>query len=161
MTISIGDKIPAAEFHIMTDDGPSKMSTSELLDGKKVVLIGVPGAFTPTCHANHLPGFMENLDALKEKGVDDVAVTTVNDVHVVGHWAKASNGVGKIHFLADGNGDFAKAAGLDIDLGVAGMGVRSKRYAMIVDDGVVTHLNIEDSPGQAEQSSAAVILEQL
>ncbi len=161
MTISIGDKIPAADFHIMTDDGPSKMSTSDLLDGKKVVLIGVPGAFTPTCHANHLPGFVENMDALKAKGIDEVAVTTVNDVHVVGHWAKASAGSGDIHFLADGNGDFAKSIGMDIDLGVAGMGVRSRRYAMLIDDGKVTHLNIEDSPGQADQSSAATLLGQL
>ncbi len=161
MSIAIGERVPPAEFQIMTDDGPAKMSTSELFDGKKVVFFAVPGAFTPTCHANHLPGFLEHLDTIKEKGVDEVAVTTVNDVHVTNHWAQASNGAGKIHFLADGNAEFAKAAGMDIDLGVAGMGVRSKRYAMIVDDGVITALNVEDSPGQAVQSSAAAILKSL
>ncbi len=161
MTLSIGDKIPSGTFQIMGDDGPAKMTTSELFDGKTVVLFGVPGAFTPTCHANHLPGFLDNFDALKEKGVDEIAVTTVNDVHVVNAWAKASDGKGKIHFLADGNGEFAKSAGLDIDLSIAGMGVRSKRYAMIVKDGVVEQLNIEESPGTAEKSSAAVILSQL
>ena len=161
MTIKIGDKIPESAFKVMTDDGPSEMTTSDLLDGKKVVLFGVPGAFTPTCHANHLPGFLENLDALKEKGVDDVAVTTVNDIHVTNAWAENTNGKGKIHYLADGNGDFAKAVGLDIDLGVVGMGLRSKRYSMIIEDGVVMQLNIEDNPGQADVSSAAVILEQL
>ena len=161
MTLKIGDTIPDAKFHIMTDDGPGQMSTADLLDGKKVVLIGVPGAFTPTCHANHLPGFIENLDAIKAKGIDEVAVTTVNDVHVVGAWAKASNAVGKIHFLADGNGDFAKSIGLDVDLGIAGMGVRSKRYAMIIENGVVKELNVEPAPGQADTSSAATILSQL
>lgn len=161
MTISVGDRLPEAEFTIMTGDGPSKISTSELCNGKKVVLFAVPGAFTPTCHANHLPGFLENLDSIKSKGIDDVAVTAVNDVHVVNAWAKASKGDGKIHFLSDGNADFAKAIGMDIDLGVAGMGVRSKRYSMIVDDGTVTAINLEESPGQAIASSAATILEQL
>jgi len=161
MTISIGDKLPDATFQIMAADGPAQMTSSELFDGKKVVMFGVPGAFTPTCHSNHLPGYLENFDALKEMGVDAVAVTTVNDVHVVNAWAQATNGKDKIHYLADGNGDFAKSIGMDIDLGVAGMGVRSKRYSMIVDNGVVVSLNIEDSPGKADQTSAAVILEQL
>lgn len=161
MTISKGDTLPAASFHVMTDDGPSKMDLTELTSDKTVVLFGVPGAFTPTCHANHLPGYLDNLDALKEKGVDEIAVTTVNDVHVVNEWAKASGGKGKIHFLADGNGEFAKATGLDIDLGMAGMGVRSKRYSMIIKDGVVVELNIEDNPGQAEKSAASVVLTQL
>ena len=161
MTIAIGDKIPAHDFIVMGADGPDKQSTSSLFDGKKVVLIGVPGAFTPTCHSTHLPGFLRNLDALKDKGVDSVAVTTVNDVHVVNAWAKATEGNGKIEYLADGNGDFAKAIGMDADLAIAGMGVRSKRYAMVVDNGTVTHLNIEEMPGKAELSSAEAILEQL
>lgn len=161
MAIKVGDKLPAAEFTIMTADGPAKMSVSELTTGKKVVLFAVPGAFTPTCHANHLPGFLENLSSIKERGVDDVAVVTVNDVHVVNAWAQASKGEGKIHFLADGNADFSKAVGMDIDLGVAGMGVRSKRYSMIIEDGTVTALNEEENPGQAVTSSAATILEQL
>ena len=132
-----------------------------MCDGKKIVLFAVPGAFTPTCHASHLPGFLENLDAIKDKGIDEVALTTVNDIHVTNAWAKATNAKDKIHFLSDGNADFAKSIGMDIDLGVAGMGVRSKRYSMIVDDRKVTALNIEESPGQAVASSAATILEQL
>lgn len=161
MTIQVGETIPDSAFHIMADDGPSKMTTSELFDGKKVILVAVPGAFTPTCHNSHLPGFLEHIDTIKEKGVDTVAFTSVNDVHVVGAWAKATGGAEKITFLADGNAEFAKAVGLDIDLGVAGMGVRSKRYAMIVNNGVVESLSIEDAPGQAVASSAASILQLL
>lgn len=161
MTISVGDKLPDSEFTIMSADGPAKMSTAELSAGKKVILVAVPGAFTPTCHANHLPGFLEHIDAIKEKGVDTVAFVTVNDIHVVTAWEKASNNNGKIQFLSDGNADFAKAIGMDIDLGVAGMGVRSKRYSMIIDDGTVTAINLEENPGQADVSSAATVLEQL
>lgn len=161
MTLKAGDTVPSHTFHIMGDDGPATMSTDDLFSGKKVVLFGVPGAFTPTCHANHLPGFVEHNDAIKEKGVDTIAVTTVNDVHVVNAWQKASKAGDKVVFLSDGNADFAKAAGLEIDLGVAGMGMRSKRYSMIVDDGVVTQINVEDNPGEANTSSAATILSQL
>ena len=161
MTISIGDRIPDGEFTIMTEDGPGKCSVSDVFDGKKVVFFAVPGAFTPTCHTNHLPGFLENHDAMKDKGVDTIAVTTVNDVHVTNAWAQNTGGKGKIDFLADGNGDFAKSIGMDVDLAVAGMGLRSKRYAMLVEDRVVKALNIEESPGQAVVSSAAAILESL
>ena len=161
MTISVGEKLPDSEFTIMSADGPAKMSTTELSASKKVVLVAVPGAFTPTCHANHLPGFLEHIDAIKEKGVDTVAFVTVNDIHVVTAWEKASNNNGKIQFLSDGNADFAKAIGMDIDLGVAGMGVRSKRYSMIIEDGTVTAINLEENPGQATISSAATVLEQL
>jgi len=161
MSTSIGDRLPEFEFTVMTDDGPAKMSTSELCSGKTVVLFAVPGAFTPTCHANHLPGFVEHADAIKEKGVDTIAVTTVNDIHVTNAWADASKAKGKVVFLSDGNAEFAKAVGQDIDLGVAGMGMRSKRYSMIVKDGVVTNLNVEENPGQAVASSASAILEQL
>jgi len=161
MTISVGDKLPEGTFTSMTADGPAKLTVAELCAGKKVVLVAVPGAFTPTCHANHLPGFIEHIDAIREKGVDTVAVTSVNDVHVMNAWSEASGGRGKVTFLSDGNAEFAKSIGLDIDLGVAGMGVRSKRYAMVVEDGTVTALNLEDNPGQAEKSSAAAILEVL
>ncbi len=161
MAISVGDKIPDATFIVMTDDGPGKMTSDELFSGKKVVLFAVPGAFTPTCHASHLPGFLEHADDIREKGVDAIAVTAVNDIHVVNAWAQASKGNGKIHFLSDGNADFAKAIGMDVDLGVAGMGIRSARYSMIVEDRTVASLNVEENPGQAEKSSAAVILEQL
>ncbi len=161
MSIKVGDRLPDHEFMIMTVDGPAKLSTSDLFAGKKVILVAVPGAFTPTCHGSHLPGFLENLDAIKEKGVDAVAVVSVNDVHVIAAWAEASRAGDRITFLSDGNADFARQIGMDVDLGVAGMGVRSKRYSMLVEDGVVTSLNVEDSPGQAVTSSAATILEQL
>ena len=161
MAINVGDKLPAATFKFMSADGPADVTTDDLCAGKKVVLFGLPGAFTPTCHRNHLPGFLENLQAIKDKGVDTVAVVAVNDVHVMGAWARDTGGQGKIEYLADGNADFAKAVGLDIDLAVAGMGIRSARYSMIVDDGVVKALNIEQAPGQAEASGAARILEQL
>ncbi|MDD9910687.1 MAG: peroxiredoxin [Ahrensia sp.] len=162
MAIQIGDRLPDATFMIMSDDGPAKMTTAELFTDKKtVVLFAVPGAFTPTCHANHLPGFLEHIEEIKEKGVDAVAVTAVNDVFVFDAWSTASKGKGKIHFLADPGADFAKAVGMDIDLTAAGLGVRSKRYSMLVKDGKVVQLNVEDNPGQAEKSSAAVILGQL
>lgn len=161
MTISVGDKLPAATFKVKTDEGAKDMTTAEIFGGKKVVLFGVPGAFTPTCSNNHLPGFLENYDALKARGVDTIAVTAVNDHHVMAAWAHFTGGKDKLLFLADGNGDFAKAAGLDMDLSAGGLGKRSKRFALIADDGVVTTLNIEDSPGKAETSGAANILQAL
>jgi len=161
MTISVGDKLPEATFKTMTADGAREITTAEIFPGKKVVLFAVPGAFTPTCSNNHLPGYLENHDAILARGVDTIAVVAVNDVHVMGAWARFTGGEGKILYLADGSGSFAKALGLDIDLSGGGMGLRSKRYSMIVDNGKVTALNIEDSPGKAVQSSAAKILEQL
>lgn len=161
MTISVGDKLPEATFKTMTADGAKEITTAEIFPGKKVVLFAVPGAFTPTCSNNHLPGYLENHAAILARGVDTVAVVAVNDVHVMGAWARFTGGEGKILYLADGSGTFAKALGLDIDLSGGGMGLRSKRYSMIVDDGKVTTLNVEDSPGKAVESGAAKILEQL
>jgi peroxiredoxin len=161
MTISVGDKLPEATFKTMTADGAKNITAAEIFPGKKVVLFAVPGAFTPTCSNNHLPGYLENHDAILARGVDTIAVVAVNDVHVMGAWARFTGGEGKILYLADGSGDFAKALGLEIDLSGGGMGLRSKRFSMIVDDGKVTALNVEDSPGQAVESSAAKILEQL
>ncbi|MHA6685074.1 redoxin family protein [Mesorhizobium sp. A556] len=161
MPISVGDKLPESTFKTMTADGAKSITVAEIFPGKKVVLFAVPGAFTPTCSNNHLPGYLENHDAILARGVDTIAVVAVNDVHVMGAWARFTGGEGKILYLADGSGDFAKALGLDIDLSGGGMGLRSKRYSMIVDDGKVTALNIEDSPGQAVESSAAKILQQL
>ncbi|MBZ9674147.1 peroxiredoxin [Mesorhizobium sp. ES1-1] len=160
MSISVGDKLPDATFKTMGADGAKSMSSAEIFTGKKVVLFGVPGAFTPTCSNNHLPGYLENLDAILARGVDTVAVVSVNDVHVMGAWARFTGGEGKILFLADGNGDFAKATGLDADYSGGGMGLRSKRFAMIVDDGKVTALNVETKPG-VDESGAAHILGQL
>ena len=161
MTIKIGDRLPETSFKIMTADGPGQTSTGEVFGGKKVVLFAVPGAFTPTCHNNHLPGFLENLDVLKSKGVDTVAVTSVNDVFVMDAWAKATGADGKIVFLADGSADFAKAIGLELDASAGGLGIRSQRYSMIVEDGKVTALNVEGSPGEASVSGAVGIINQL
>lgn len=161
MTIEIGQTLPDATFKVSGPEGFANASVAEVFGGKKVVLFGVPGAFTPTCSMNHLPGFIENADAIKAKGIDTIAVLAVNDHHVMKAWAKQSGGEGKIEFLADGHGDFVKAVGLDIDLSGGGMGVRSKRFSMIVDDRVVKALNIEDSPGKAVESGAAKMLEQL
>ena len=160
MTISVGEKLPDVTFKTMTADGAKDIKGNEIFAGKKVVLFGVPGAFTPTCSNNHLPGYLENHDAILARGVDTIAVVSVNDVHVMGAWARFSGGEGKLLYLADGSGDFAKAVGLDIDLSVAGMGLRSKRFSMIVHDGKVTALNVETKPG-VNESGAAKILEQL
>ena len=160
MTISVGDKLPDATFKTMTADGAKEVSTSDVFAGKKVVLFAVPGAFTPTCSNNHLPGYLENHDAILARGVDTIAVVAVNDVHVMGAWARFSGGEGKILYLADGNGDFVKAIGLDADFSANGMGLRSKRFSMVIEDGKVTALNVEDKPGVGV-SGAAHILGQL
>jgi peroxiredoxin len=161
MTISVGDTLPETTFRVMTDDGPAPKSTSEIFSGRKVVLFAVPGAFTPTCHKNHLPGYLQNAEAIKAKGVDAIAVTGVNDVFVMDAWAKATDGKGKIEFLSDGNGDFAKALGLALDGSGFGLGVRSQRYSMLVEDGVVKSINVEDSPGKADVSGAEALLKQI
>jgi len=148
--IKVGDKLPNATFTVMTGEGPKPATTEEIFAGKKVVLFGLPGAFTPTCHKNHLPGYRDQAAALKAKGVDTIAVTSVNDVFVMGAWRDATNSDGKVEFLADGSAAFAKAVGLVLDLTDRGMGVRTKRYSMLVVDGVVKTLNIEEGPGTAE-----------
>ncbi len=161
MPIKVGDRLPEAKFRVMGPNGPAAKTTDEVFKGKKVVLFAVPGAFTPTCSNNHLPGFLRNADAIKAKGVDTIAVTGVNDVFVFDAWKKATGAGGKIEFLADGNGEFAKALDLALDGSAAGLGIRSKRYAMLVEDGVVTKLNIEDAPGKAENSGAENLLKQM
>ncbi|MDQ0455103.1 peroxiredoxin [Rhizobium paknamense] len=161
MTIAVGDHLPQASFKEKTAEGPVEVTTEQLFKGKRVVVFAVPGAFTPTCTLNHLPGYLEHRDALLAKGVDAIAVIAVNDWHVMGAWAQASGGAGKIHFLADWDAGFTKAIGLDIDLSAGGLGVRSKRYSMLVDDGVVKSLDIEENPGQATVSSAEAMLARL
>jgi peroxiredoxin len=161
MPIKVGDRIPEAKFRVMSASGPAWKTTDEVFKGKKVVLFAVPGAFTPTCHNNHLPGFLKNADTIKGKGVDTIAVTGVNDVFVMDAWKKATGAEGKIDFLADGNGDFAKAIDLALDASGGGLGLRSRRYAMLVEDGVVKKLSIEDEPGKAEISSAENLLKQM
>lgn len=160
MTIAVGDRIPAAKFRKMTESGPQDVTSEELFNGRKVVLFAVPGAFTPTCSARHLPGFVEQAEAFKAKGVDEVACVSVNDVFVMGAWGKSADADGKVTLLADGNGDFARAVGLTMDGRGNGMGERSRRYAMIVNDGVVEALNVEEA-GKFEVSSADYVLGQL
>ena len=161
MSIKVGDRLPQATFRVMTANGPAPKTTDEIFAGKKVVLFAVPGAFTPTCHRNHLPGFLEKADAIKAKGIDAIAVTGVNDVFVMDAWSKATGGDGKIEFLSDGNGDFAKALGLSLDASANGLGTRSKRYSMVVDNGVLKSLNVEDAPSKADVSGAEALLKQL
>ena len=160
MTIKPGDKLPNVQFTVSTAEGPQQMSTDVLFAGRKVVLFGLPGAFTPTCNMNHLPGFLLAYDDIKAQGVDTVACTAVNDIHVMKAWGNATGSDGKIMMLADGNAEFAKAVGLELDLAVAGMGLRSKRYSMIVDNGVVKTLNIETEKG-VNVSGAETIMQQL
>lgn len=158
MTIAAGDKIPSAELKTMTADGPSAVSTDDLFAGKKVVLFGLPGAFTGTCHNKHVPGFVSLEEEIKAKGVDTIALVSVNDMFVMGGWKEVAAADSDIQFLSDWDAAFTKAIGMDIDLSVATLGVRSKRYAMIVNDGVVELMNIEDSPGETTVSSAASVL---
>jgi peroxiredoxin len=160
MTIKVGDKIPSATLMQMKDGGPKPVTTSELFDGKKVVLFALPGAFTPTCSAKHLPGFIQNADAIHRKGVDTIACLSVNDAFVMGAWGESHGAGSKVVMLADGNGDFTRQLGLEMDATKFGMGQRSKRYAMIVDNGVVTALNVEE-PGAFAVSSAEHVINQL
>jgi peroxiredoxin len=158
MSIAVGDSLPEATFRVLGSEGIDKLTTADIFGGKKVVLFAVPGAFTPTCHLKHLPGFIDNLAAFKQKGVHTVACVAVNDPFVLDAWSKASGGAGKLLFLSDGNDEFTKKIGLDFDGSGVGLGTRSKRYAMLVDDGVVEVLNIEDSPGVADASTAEKLL---
>ncbi len=161
MTIKIGDKLPNATFRLLTPDGPKPVTTQDYFAGRKIVLFGLPGAFTPTCHKNHLPGFLADEAAFKAKGIDAIAMTSVNDHYVLAAWAKATGAEGRIDFLADGTADFAKAAGLDFDASAGGLGVRSRRYSALIEDGIVKQLNIEESPGKADLSGAAHLLTQI
>ncbi|WP_371347607.1 peroxiredoxin [Ancylobacter sp. IITR112] len=160
MTIKVGDQLPSVTFRVATEDGPVPKSTDEIFKNKKVVLFAVPGAFTPTCHKNHLPSFIARAEEILAKGVSTIAVTAVNDPFVMAAWEKASNAEGKIVFLSDGNAEFAKAIGLDFDAAAAGLGVRSKRYSMLVEDGEVMILNVEDVPSKADKTNADVLLTQ-
>lgn len=160
MTISVGDKLPEATFMEMTANGPEPVSSAEVFGGKTVALFAVPGAYTPTCSAKHLPGFVEKQGDLAAKGIDDIVCTSVNDVFVMGAWGKENGVDGKVRMLADGNGAFAAALGLEMDASGFGMGQRSQRYSMLVKDGTVTELNVEQGGG-FEVSSADYLLGQL
>ena len=160
MPIKVGDRLPEAKFRVMGSDGPAWKTTSDIFKGKKVALFAVPGAFTGTCHGTHVPSIMRNADALRAKGVDTVAVTGVNDVFVMDAWKKAT-GAQNIEFLADGNGEFAKAVDLTFDGSGNGLGTRSKRYSMLVEDGVLKKLNIEEAPGKVDVTGGDALLKQL
>ena len=160
MTIQVGDRLPSATLTTMTAEGPKPLTTSELCEGKKVVLFAVPGAFTPTCSVQHLPGYVDNAQSLKDKGVDTVACVSVNDPFVMGAWGKDREVGEDLMMLSDGNGDFTAAIGWEMDGSGFGLGTRSQRYAMIFDDGVVSTLNVESGPG-LDVSSAETILSEL
>lgn len=160
MTISVGDKIPNVDLYKMGDKGPESFSSDELFAGRKTVLFAVPGAFTPTCSAAHLPGYVVKSDELRAKGVDQIVCLSVNDAFVMGAWGKQHNTEDQIMMIADGSGDFTKAVGLEWDMTSRGFGFRSQRYAMIIDDCVVSHLNVE-TPGKFEVSDAETMLQAL
>jgi len=160
MTIKAGERMPAGTLKRMTREGPKDLSTDELFTGKLVVLFSVPGAFTPTCDAKHLPGFVQLADQIRAKGVDTIACMAVNDVFVMNAWGKSAGVGDKVLMLADGNGDYARALGLEMDASKFGMGTRGQRFALVVRDGVATHVDVE-APGQFKVSAAEYVLGQL
>ena len=161
MSIEVGDRLPQATFFVMGAEGVEPRRTEDVFAGKTVVLVGVPGAFTPTCHRNHLPGYIEHADILKARGIDAIAVTAVNDVFVMDAWARETGGAGKITFLADGSGAFAQAIGQAYDASARGLGLRSNRYVMVVRDGVVASLAVEEQNSRTDLSSATALLAKL
>jgi peroxiredoxin len=167
MTIKVGDKLPSGTLYEYNETetpgcpvGPAPVSVEELTKNKKVVIFGLPGAFTPTCSAKHVPSYVQHIDEIKRKGVDEVACVSVNDAFVMGAWGRDQHTAGKVRMLGDGSGTWTKALGLELDLTPRGMGVRSQRYSMLVDDGVVKALNVE-APGKYEVSGAETMMKQL
>lgn len=161
MTIAVGEKVPDARFRIVTADGVREATTADVFAGRRVVLVGVPGAFTSTCSLNHMPGFVENADAILARGVDAVVCLAVNDHNVLAAWSESLKAVGRVDFMADASGAFTRALGLDTDLSAGGLGVRAKRFVAIVNDSMVEALNVEDSPGEVTVSSASALIEAL
>ncbi|MDX7952087.1 peroxiredoxin [Lichenihabitans sp. Uapishka_5] len=158
MTIAVGQPLPQVVFRVSTPDGVEPRTTAEVFQGRTVVLFAVPGAFTPTCHRNHLPGYLEHADAILARNVDAIAVTSTNDPFVMAAWAKDTGAGDRLLFLADGNADFASAIGLSVDATERGMGIRSQRYAMVVRDGIVAHLAVEEVRGVVASSGAEAML---
>ncbi len=160
MTIKPGDKIPSTKLYEMGADGSEPISSDELFAGKKVAMFGLPGAFTPTCSAQHLPGYVQNADAIRGRGIDEIVCFSVNDAFVMGAWAKDQGTAGKVRMIGDGSADFTKAAGLELDRSSAGMGLRCQRFLMVVNDGIVESIDVE-APGAFEVSSAEMLLGKL
>lgn len=158
MAINVGDKLPSVMLRQVTAEGPKEVTSDDFFRGKRVVLFAVPGAFTPACSQRHLPGYVEKAAEIRGKGVDEIACVAVNDAAVMAAWGRDQKAEGKVTMLADGSGDFARALGLEIDLSRAGLGVRSKRYAMLVENGVVKSLKVEEQPGQVDASIAETML---
>ena len=161
MTINVGDKLPSVTLRQVTSEGPKEVTSDDFFRGRKVVLFAVPGAFTPACSQRQLPGYVDKAADIKAKGIDEIACVAVNDAAVMGAWGKNQKTEGKVTMLADGSGDFARALGLELDLSKGGLGIRSKRYSMLVENGVVKSLNVEAQPGQVDSSSAEAILRAL
>ena len=161
MTIKVGDRLPDAKFRIMAEDGAQVKSTDDIFKGKKVALFAVPGAYTGTCHKMHLPSVFLNAQAIKDKGVNEIAIVSVNDVFVMNAWKRDTDQRNEATFLADGNADFAKAIGMEFDASEKGLGIRSQRYSMLVEDGVVKKFNLEPNPGKVEVSGGDTLLGQL
>lgn len=161
MAIKPGDRLPDVVLKTMADDGPAEFSISKLSEGKKIVIVGLTGAFTATCHNTHIPGYLENLETLKAKGVDEIIIVSVNDHNVMGAWSEAMKADGKLLFAADFDAKFTREIGMEIDLAVAGLGVRSKRYAMIVDNGIVTDISVDEGRGVVDASGAGAVLGKL
>src|SRR6266404_6938644 len=161
MTINVGDRIPSVTLKQLTSEGVKEFTTDEIFRGKRLVLIAVPGAFTPACSQRHLPGYVDKAADIKAKGIDEIACVAVNDAFVMGAWGRDQKAEGKVRMLADGSGDFTRALGLELDLSKGGLGMRSKRYSMLVDDGVVKSLNVEQQPGQVDLSGAEAMLKAL
>jgi len=161
MTINVGDKIPSVTLKQLTPEGVKEFTTDEIFRDKKVVLFAVPGAFTPACSQRHLPGYVDRAANIKAKGIDEIVCVAVNDAFVMGAWGKEQKTEGKVRMLADGSGNFARALGLELDLTKGGLGIRSKRYAMLVDNGIVKSLNVEAQPGQVDLSGAEAMLKTL
>jgi glutaredoxin/glutathione-dependent peroxiredoxin len=161
MTINVGDKLPSVTLRQVTPEGPKEVASDDFFRSKRIVLFAVPGAFTPACSQRHLPGFVDRAAEIRAKGIDEIACVSVNDAAVMGAWGRNQRVDGKVTMLADGSGDFAKALGLELDLSKGGLGIRSKRYSMLVDNGVVKALNVEQQPGQVEASSAEAMLKAL
>ena len=161
MAIEVGQRLPEGTFTVMGENGPERKSVADIFGGRRVLLFAVPGAFTPTCHRNHMPGYVEHVDAIRAKGVDAVACLATNDVFVLDHWAETTGARGRIEMLADGNADYVRAIGLELDASGLGLGTRAQRFAMLAEDGVVKELVLEPNPGEVGSASATSMLERL